>query len=462
MNRRRVLIGLGAVTGAGVLGRFTLLPPSRSRALEPADQLAARFFDSLDAEQRSVACVDYDHPLRQYHNRGVWGGGLWASPTQLGWEQRRLLTDLLHAGLSEAGRERVPREYYTRWPGVHSMKVLVCGNPKSPPYQLILTGAHVNLRVGGTSREGAAFGGPLVYGDQRGDSVPGLPGNLYRFQLDTATRLFRNLRPDEQRLALQKTSPVQTAIQLQGPGGSFPGVPISSLSAQNRALARELIGGILSTYPDDDAAYAWKCLEHNGGPEALALSYYEDSDPGRRGAPQNIRLEGPAAVFYFRGDPHVHAFLSVGMNADAPLSVGEPLGENPATLEGDGVRRLFEAAMLDQLGADLAYYDPESVAGRLRRGPIRTGDLYALESWQSSAVRVEVKGSSLSPVLVDVLCAAGKTLDPGRTYAVATTSYTAHEAATERLGQVGAVHPGPLLRDVAIAYVKKHGFPAAG
>ncbi|HEY8210315.1 MAG TPA: 5'-nucleotidase C-terminal domain-containing protein [Myxococcaceae bacterium] len=461
MNRRRVLQGLGAVTGAGMLGRFALLPPSRSRALEPADQLAARFFDSLDADQRSQACVAYDHPLRQLHNRGVWGGGLLASPLDLGWEQRRLLTDLLHAGLSEAGRERVPREHYTRWPGVHTMKVLVCGDPHHPPYQLILTGAHVNLRIGGASREGAAFGGPLVYGDQQGDEVPGLPGNLYRFQFDTATRLFRGLRPEHQRLSLLPSSPVQTAIQLQGPDGAFPGVPVSTLSAEGRALTRELISGILSTYPDDDAAYAWRCLDHNGGPEALSLSYYEDSDPGRRGEHQNFRLEGPAAVLYFRGDPHVHAFASIAMDASA-CSVGERIGENPAPLEGPGIQRLFEAAMLDQSGADLAFYNPDAVAGRLRRGTIREGDLYALEVWQDSTARVEIKGANMAPTLVESLRGAGKSLDPRRTYAVATTGHVAREEAAEHLGQPDAVDPGPLLRDVAIAYLKKHGFPVHG
>ena len=462
MNRRRVLQGLGAIAGAGVLGRFALLPPSRSRTLEPADQLATRFFDSLDAGQRAQACVAYDHPLRQLHNKGLWGGGLLATPLNFGWEQRRLLTDLLHAGLSEAGRERVPLEYFTRWPGVHAMKVLVCGDPHRPPYQLILTGAHLNLRIGGASREGAAFGGPLVYGDQRGNEVPGLPGNLYRFQFDTATRLFRSLRPEHQRLALLKTSPVQTAIQLQGPDGVFPGVPISTLSAEGRALTRELIAGILSTYPDDDAAYAWRCLDHNGGPEALALSYYEDSDPGRQGEPQNFRLEGPATVLYFRGDPHVHAFAGIAMDASTPLSVGELIGENPAPLEGPGVQRLFEAAMRDQSGADLAFYDLDAVAGRLRRGPIREGDLYALESWQDSTARVEIQGSNLSSTLVESLRAAGKSLDPRRTYAVATTGHVAREDSAEHLGRPDAVTPGPLLRDVAIAHVKKNGFPAHG
>lgn len=127
-----------------------------------------------------------------------------------------------------------------------------------------------------------------------------------------------------------------------------------------------------------------------------------------------------------------------------------------------GVQRLFEAAMLDHSGADLAYYDLDSVAGRLRRGPIRTGDLYVLESWQSSVARVELKGSAMTPNLVEALRAAGKELDPRRSYAVATTDHLAREEAAERLGQVDAIHPGPLLRDVAIAHVKQRGFPSAG
>lgn len=462
MNRRRVLQGLGALAGAGVLGRFAALPPSPSRTIEPADQLATRFFDSLDDKQRGQACVPYDHPLRQLHNKGVWTAGLLASPLALGWTQRRLLTDLLHAGLSAAGRERVPNEYYTRWPGVHAMKVLICGDPHRPPYQLILSGAHLNLRAGGTSREGAAFGGPLVYGDQHGDGVPGLPGNLYRFQLDTATRLFRGLTSDQQKVTLLPSSPSQTAIQLQGPEGHFPGAPVSTLSAGSRALARELISDILSTWPDDDAAYAWRCIDHNGGPEALSLSYYADSDPGRRGAPQNVRIEGPAAVLYFRGDPHVHAFLSVTMDPSAPLGVGELVGHNPAPLEGAAVQRFFEAAMQDQSGADLAFYDPEAVAGRLRAGPVREGDLYSLESWQDATARVEIKGANLRPALLASLRAAGKELDPRRAYAVATPRYVATHDAPELLGEPEAVTPGPLLRDVLIAHVRQRGFPARG
>src|SRR5262245_64023656 len=173
MNRRTALklgASLAVVGGTGLYGGYHLVPPRRSRALEPVDALAQRLYVSLDPEQRAKTCVGYNHPLRQYHNRGVGGGGrsILGGFTR---EQRRTLTDLLYAGLSEAGRERVPEEYFTRWTGVHSMRVLICGDPTAPPYQIIVTGLHLNLRLGGKRREGAAFGSPQAYGDPRGHGL---------------------------------------------------------------------------------------------------------------------------------------------------------------------------------------------------------------------------------------------------------------------------------------------------
>src|SRR5688572_28138716 len=148
MNRRTALKILGnsaLVAGAFGGGRYFLLPPARSATLESVDTLAVRFVDSLSTEDRQRVCVDYDHPFRQYHNRGVGGGGI--SCWGLSWEQRGLLTDLLYAGLSEAGRSRIPDEQLITIPGVHALKVLVCGDPKAPPFQVLLTGPHINLRL---------------------------------------------------------------------------------------------------------------------------------------------------------------------------------------------------------------------------------------------------------------------------------------------------------------------------
>jgi hypothetical protein len=334
------------------------------------------------------------------------------------------------------------------------MNVLFCGSPESPPYSVIVTGPHLNHRIGGRSREGAAFGGPLVYGDQRGDERPGLPGNLYRYQFEIAHRLFESLRPHEQDLAVQAKTPIQTQIDLQGREGSFAGVSIAASSQESRKIARELIAGILSTYHDEDVDYAWRCLEQNGGVEALHLSYYREGDPRERRAYQIFRLEGPAAVFYFRGYPHVHAFINVTMDGDAPLSVGELLGENPSVLEHEGVKAFFEQALRDQTGSDLAYYDLDSVAGRLRSGTIRTGDIYALESWQDHVAVVEVRGSNLAPAFVEALRARDIDPDPRRTFSVATTGYVAGET-PEKIGSIESSRRDVMVRDAAIAYLKK-------
>ncbi len=403
MNRRTALKVGASVTFlalTGLYGGYRLLPPGRSRTLEGVDVLARRLYISLDEDQRAETCVAYDHPMRQYHNRGVWGGG---RSILFGFnrEQRSILTDLLYAGLSEEGRERVPEEYFSRWTGVHLMRVLICGDPTASPYQMILTGTHLNLRLGGKSREGAAFGGPQVYGDQRGNERAGLPGNL---------------------------------------------------------LAQQLVDRIFSTYPPDDVTYARECLDANGGLDALFLTYYQHGEDGEIPEGQVFRLEGPGAVFHFRGYPHVHAFLNVAMDGDAPLSVGEPVGNNPAWLDHAGVKALFETALRAETGADLAYYDESSVAGRLRPGLIRSGDIYSLESWQETAEVVEIRGSNLSAPLLAVLRGQAIVPDSDKTYTVATTTYVINDL-REKLGRIDTRRPGPMLRELTIAYLRSHGFP---
>jgi hypothetical protein len=463
MNRRTAIkfgASLAAVSGTGLYGGYYLMPPGRSRALESVDALAQRLYTSLDPHQRSETCVSYDHPLRQYHNRGVGGGGrsILGGFTR---EQRQILTDLLYAGLSDTGRERVPEQDLTRWAGVHTMHVLICGDPTAPPYQIILTGVHLNLRLGGKSREGAAFGGPQVYGDQRGNGRVGLPGNVYREQFVIAQRILRSLDSGRRKHALLEEAPVQTKIELQGRHGVFAGIPVQELEPEGKALAHDLVEGILSAYPRGDVAYARECLVANGGLDALFLSYYQHGEDGEIPEGQVFRLEGPSAVFYFRGYPHVHAFINVAMDGDSPLSVGEPLGTNPAWLDHSSVKMLFETALRAETGSDLSYYNESSVAGRLRPGLVHSGDIYSLESWQELVEVVDVRGSNLSTALVTELRKRGITPDLQKTYSVATTSYVANEL-SEKLGRIESRRrPGLMLRDLTVTYLRSHGFPTS-
>jgi hypothetical protein len=168
----------------------------------------------------------------------------------------------------------------------------------------------------------------------------------------------------------------------------------------------------------------------------LFLSYYERGEDGEIPEAQVFRLEGPAAVLYFRGYPHVHAFINVAMDAEAPLSSGELLGHNPTWLDRAGVKSLFEAAMRAETGVDRGYYPDESVAGRLRPGAIRSGDIFTLESWQDEVHVGELRGSR-----------------------VATTSYGLTQL-RERGDRVETARSRGMLRDLAVTYVKRHGLTA--
>ena len=240
-------------------------------------------------------------------------------------------------------------------------------------------------------------------------------------------------------------------------------MPVAELAPASRKLAREVVAYMLETYADEDGAYAWECLERNGGVEALHVADYDvDFQGGRRagdGPSQIFRLEGPAAVFHFRGEPHVHAFLNVAMDGERPVSLGEPLGESWTVLEGEGLRAFFETAMREQAQADVAYYPPGSVVGRLRAGTVRTGDIWVAESWVDDLAVVEAKGADLAPALERALRARGVAPQSASTYRIATTGYVAAQEARVHLGRIGRPRLLGLLRDALARHAKTHSFP---
>src|SRR5262249_49171862 len=105
----------------------------------------------------------------------------------------------------------------------------------------------------------------------------------------------------------------------------------------------------------------------------------------------------------------------------------------------------------------LAYYNQGSVAGRLRPGVIRAGDIYSLESWQEAAEVVEIRGSNLSAPLQTELRNRRIVVQSGKTYTVATTEYVANHL-HEKLGTIDSRRSGPMLLDLVIAYLRSNGF----
>jgi hypothetical protein len=266
------------------------------------------------------------------------------------------------------------------------------------------------------------------------------------------------LTPAQQQAVRIAQAPPQTRIDLQGSAGRFDGVPVADMPAHARQLATNVVTSILDTYSEEQAAYCWQCLQHNGGVDALRFADYDRDFQGGRhagNAPSQIfRLEGPAAVMYFRGEPHLHAFINIAMDGEHPLSVGEPVGNNPAVLQDDALRRFFERAMQAQTGADAAVFPGYSVVGRLPAGALRAGDLWAAESWVNELVVCEALGRDLTPEATRALSARGVTPQSATRYRIASCAHYARDA----VGSIQATTSHGLLRDALVNYAREHGF----
>jgi hypothetical protein len=75
---------------------------------------------------------------------------------------------------------------------------------------------------------------------------------------------------------------------------------------------------------------------------------------------------------------------------------------------------------------------------------------------------VEIKGSNLSENFVRDLRSRGVDPDPRRLYTLATTGYVSSQMAAEKLGKVESHQRSGMVRDVAIAFLKKRGFARLG
>ena len=100
---------------------------------------------------------------------------------------------------------------------------------------------------------------------------------------------------------------------LKGKKGSFPGIKVSELSKDQQQLVLATIKTVLSPYRKEDIQEAMKVLEAGGGLKTLNMAFYTAADLDNDKVWDVWRLEGPTWVSYFRGAPHVHAYINVGL-----------------------------------------------------------------------------------------------------------------------------------------------------
>jgi len=280
------------------------------------ETLTAQLFKSLTEAQRKQVCFGFDDPLRSKIDNN------WMIVKQSVAEiftpdQQALVRDIFNSLHSEEYQKPVFDQVVSDSEGSGFEKgtsVAIFGEPGTGKFELVLSGRHVTRRCDGDSVEGAAFGGPIFYGHAVKESEePGHPGNAYWYQGKRANEVFKALDGKQREQAMiQEGRPEQRTdtVKLTGKAEGLSGIPVGSLSADQKDLVKKVLGDLLAPFRKADADEALKLITARGL-DALHMAFAKNGDVGNDGVWDVWQIEGPNMLWYFRGSPHVHCWVHV-------------------------------------------------------------------------------------------------------------------------------------------------------
>ncbi len=334
LGRRDFLRAAGAATlAASALPRVARAVVEVAAA-KRSESVVKSLYESLSSEQRVEVCFPWDHMDRQR--------GLLRSYVNANWnitkaeinsgfytaDQRAMVRNIFDGLINPEWGDRFERKFEDDNGGFgQNQSFAIFGTPGESRFEFVLTGRHMTLRCDGNSADHVAFGGPIFYGHATGTWWSGgfiekadHPGNVFWPQAVEANRLYAMLDGKQRERSLVKRRPSENEVGFLGADSSPPGVPIAELSLDQRDEAQRVLRTLLDPFRQGDRDDALACLRAQGGLDACALAFYEAGDIGSDGVWDCFRLEGPAFVWYFRGAPHVHAWVNVANDPEVALN----------------------------------------------------------------------------------------------------------------------------------------------
>lgn len=286
----------------------------------PSETLTATLYKSLTDEQRTALCFDFAHELRSKvdNNWHITEKRIGAFLTA---DQQAMVKEIFLKLHSPEYAEIVYNQvvHDSEEAGFGDCSVAFFGQPGTGKFEFVLTGRHCTRRCDGDSVEGTAFGGPLFYGHAAKGfyEKPDHPGNAYWYQAVRANEVFAMLDGRQRALALldeARSEEGTKTVQLTGKKSGLPGIPMTELSHDQRDHVRRVLADLMAPFRKEDAEEALKLVEARGF-DQLHMAFYKNHDVGGDGIWDVWQIEGPAMLSYFRGDPHVHAWLHVKKEA---------------------------------------------------------------------------------------------------------------------------------------------------
>ena len=321
VSRRSFLHQSGLAAGACAAGGLVPALAAGKPAKATSETLVKTFYDSLSEEQRKLMCFDYDHKLRLKIENN------WhitkARVENFSKDQQAMIKEIFMKLHSEEYAQKVYDQ--VEWDsGIDGFEggssVAVFGEPGTGKFEFVLTGRHCTRRCDGDLVEGAAFGGPLFYGHAADgfNEGPDHKGNAYWYQAVRANEVYQMLDGKQREAALLETKSRgergRKTVELTGKTKGLDGIRVADLSGDQKDHVRKVIADLLAPFRKVDADEAMKHVEA-GGIDNLHLAFYKNENIGDDEVWDVWQLEGPNMVSYFRGKPHVHAWLHIRESA---------------------------------------------------------------------------------------------------------------------------------------------------
>jgi hypothetical protein len=322
---RRQFLKTSVLTGAAVAVSSVLpqilltdslqaLPVRAAAKSASSESLVATLYKSLSEPQRQGVAFEFNHPLRSKIDAN------WQiTPQKISEfftpDQQAMIREIFLGVHNPEYVDKVMQHIQEDGSGIGNYSIALFGQPGTGAFEFVLTGRHCTMRCDGDSVAGAAFGGPIFYGHAAGsfNEEPTHPGNVYWFQAKRANDVFQALDGKQRALALlgdprkeQSTATVELKTS-----GQLPGLPISEMSRDQKALVEKVLGDLLLPFRKKDTEEAMRMIRKNGSLDQLHLSFYKNLDVGSDGVWDAWQLESPNMVWYFRGHPHVHVWVNI-------------------------------------------------------------------------------------------------------------------------------------------------------
>lgn len=315
------------VQAAGVATAAALVAPRMSLAEETAtpkpENLIKKLYESLTPTQKEEVAFPWDYTddrgLLRMHVSNNWhitdkriGSDFFTK------DQQDMVEAVFWQLYSPDWKDRIKKQLQDDAGGYgKEQSIALFGEPGTGKFEFVMTGRHLTIRCDGDCVEHTAFGGPIFYGHagENFNEEPTHPGNVFWSQALVANDLYKMLDGKQRKVALIEQAPKESNVHFRGSSAELPGLPISELSADQKAHAQKVLEALVEPYRQFDKDEVAKCLKAQGGLDACRISFYKSGDLGNDQIWDIWRLEGPSFVWHYRGAPHVHVFVNV---ADDP------------------------------------------------------------------------------------------------------------------------------------------------